>query len=93
MNELVLLVGLAIIAFLYAMVGHGGASGYITLLTLAGVATTVVRPSALLLNIVVSAMAFVQSLPQGVYVAMNGKYFLWDNVRKNKDSGQFEELS
>jgi len=40
-----------------------------------------------------SAMAFVQSLPQGVYVAMNGKYFLWDNVRKNKDSGQFEELS
>ena len=60
MNEPVLLVGLAVIAFLYAMVGHGGASGYITLLTLAGVATTVVRPSALLLNIVVSAMAFVQ---------------------------------
>ncbi|HRP00218.1 MAG TPA: sulfite exporter TauE/SafE family protein [Flavobacteriales bacterium] len=60
MNELVLLGGLAVIAFLYAMVGHGGASGYITLLTLAGVATTVVRPSALLLNVVVSAMAFVQ---------------------------------
>lgn len=60
MNELVLLGGLAVIAFLYAMVGHGGASGYITLLTLAGVATTVVRPSALTLNIVVSAMAFVQ---------------------------------
>jgi L-asparaginase len=40
-----------------------------------------------------SAMAFVQSLPQGVYVAMNGKYFHWDNVRKNRDTGQFEELS
>ena len=40
-----------------------------------------------------SAMAFVQSLPSGVYVAMNGKYFHWDNVRKNRDSGQFEELT
>ena len=39
-----------------------------------------------------SAMAFVQSLPQGVYVAMNGKYFHWDNVRKNRKTGQFEEL-
>lgn len=40
-----------------------------------------------------SAMAFVQSLPKGVYVAMNGKYFNWDNVRKNRKTGQFEELS
>jgi L-asparaginase len=39
-----------------------------------------------------SAMAFVQSLPHGVYVAMNGKYFYWDNVRKNRKTGQFEEL-
>jgi L-asparaginase len=39
-----------------------------------------------------SAMAFVQSLPKGVYVAMNGKYFHWDNVRKNRKTGQFEEL-
>lgn len=40
-----------------------------------------------------SAMAFVQSLPKGVYVAMNGKYFHWDNVRKNRKTGQFEELA
>ena len=39
-----------------------------------------------------SALAFVQTLPKGVYVAMNGKYFLYDNVRKNKASGVFEEL-
>ncbi len=39
-----------------------------------------------------SAVAFVQSLPPGVYVAMNGRYFNWDNVRKNKSTGQFEEL-
>ncbi len=39
-----------------------------------------------------SALAFVQSLPNGVYVAMNGKFFNWDNVRKNRQTGQFEEL-
>jgi L-asparaginase len=39
-----------------------------------------------------SALAFVQSLPKGVYVAMNGKFFNWDNVRKNRQTGQFEEL-
>jgi L-asparaginase len=39
-----------------------------------------------------SALAFVQSLPHGVYVAMNGRYFNWDNVRKNRQTGIFEEL-
>jgi L-asparaginase len=39
-----------------------------------------------------SAMAFVQTLPPGVYVAMNGKCFSWDNVRKNRNTGEFEEL-
>ena len=39
-----------------------------------------------------SALAFVQTLPKGVYVVMNGKYFNCDNVRKNKASGIFEEL-
>jgi L-asparaginase len=39
-----------------------------------------------------SAMAFVQAMPEGVYVAMNGRIFNWDNVRKNKQTGEFEEL-
>ena len=38
------------------------------------------------------ALAFVQSLAPGVYVAMNGRYFNWDNVRKNKETGIFEEV-
>jgi L-asparaginase len=38
------------------------------------------------------ALAFVQCLPPGIYVAMNGRYFNWDNVRKNRQTGQFEEL-
>ena len=40
-----------------------------------------------------SALAFVQSLPPGVYVAMNGRCFNWDNVRKNTDTGEFEKIS
>ena len=37
-----------------------------------------------------SSLAFVQTLPHGVYVAMNGKYFEGHNVRKNKSTGEFE---
>lgn len=40
-----------------------------------------------------SALAFVQSLPKGVYVAMNGRVFPSNNVRKNRKTGEFEELS
>jgi L-asparaginase len=40
-----------------------------------------------------SALAFVQALPRGVYVAMNGQYFGADRVRKNKTNGIFEETA
>ena len=39
-----------------------------------------------------SALSFVQSLPKGVYIVMNGRYFHHDNVRKNKLAGEFEEI-
>jgi L-asparaginase len=39
-----------------------------------------------------AALAFVQTLPNGIYIAMNGKYFNWNNVRKNKELGLFEAL-
>ncbi|MEO5674881.1 MAG: asparaginase domain-containing protein [Chitinophagales bacterium] len=39
-----------------------------------------------------SAIAFAETLPKGVYVAMNGRYFHWSNVRKNKKTGVFEEI-
>jgi len=39
-----------------------------------------------------SAMAFVQTLPAGVYVIMNGRCFNASNVRKNKETGEFEEI-
>ena len=37
-----------------------------------------------------SALSFAQVLAPGVYVAMNGRVFPWDNVRKNKERGVFE---
>jgi L-asparaginase len=40
-----------------------------------------------------AALAFAQSLPAGVYVAMHGRVFDWHNVRKNRDIGEFEELT
>jgi len=39
-----------------------------------------------------SALSFVQILSAGVYIAMNGHHFNWDNCRKNKHTGKFEEL-
>lgn len=39
-----------------------------------------------------SALAFVQTLPAGVYIAMNGRFFPWNNVRKNREKGVFEAL-
>ena len=40
-----------------------------------------------------SALAFAQTLSAGIYIAMNGRYFTWDNVRKNKQTGMFEEIN
>lgn len=39
-----------------------------------------------------SALSFVQVLPPGVYIAMNGRCFPWDRVRKNTSLGVFEEI-
>ncbi len=40
-----------------------------------------------------SALSFVQILPPGVYVAMNGRCFDWNRVRKNRETGRFEDLA
>lgn len=51
---------LFLVAFLYASVGHGGASGYLALMALFSVAPAVMKPTALLLNLFVSLTAFLQ---------------------------------
>ena len=40
---------------------------------------------------IASALAYVQTLPHGVYIAMNGRVFEFDKVLKNKETGVFEE--
>lgn len=40
-----------------------------------------------------SSLGFVQTLEPGVYISMNGRYFHWDNVRKNKETGFFENIT
>ncbi|MGH6830667.1 MAG: TSUP family transporter, partial [Methylocella sp.] len=49
--------GMLVAAFVYATVGHGGASAYLAVMALAGVAPQEMRPVALLLNVFVSAIA------------------------------------
>ena len=39
-----------------------------------------------------SALSFAQALPPGIYIAMNGQYFPWNAVRKNRDTGVFEAI-
>ena len=57
------------VAFLYASVGHGGASGYLALMALFNMSPEVMKPTALILNIFVSLIAFLQ-----FYKA---RHFLW----------------
>ena len=61
-TEMLIFLCLAIllVAFLYSAVGHAGASGYIAVMTLFGLAPTVIKPSALVLNIVVASLTSYQ---------------------------------
>jgi uncharacterized membrane protein YfcA len=51
---MLLCTGIVVVAFLYSSVGHAGASGYIAVMTLFGLAPEVIKPSALVLNILVA---------------------------------------
>src|SRR5213075_1157135 len=59
---------LFIVAFLYASVGHGGASGYLALMAIYGFAPEEMKPTALLFNLFVSMTSFIQFY--------RGKYFI-----------------
>jgi len=55
-----LLTGITVVAFLYSSVGHAGASGYIAVMSLCGIAATFIRPTALVLNILVACIGTFQ---------------------------------
>ncbi|TWI00592.1 hypothetical protein IQ05_01248 [Flavobacterium tiangeerense] len=56
------------VAFLYAAVGHGGASGYLALMALYGVAPEEMKPTALMLNLFVSLTSFLQYYRRGYFI-------------------------
>lgn len=60
---------LFLVAFLYASVGHGGASGYLALMAIFSITPEVMKPTALLLNLFVSLTAFIQFY--------RGRHFTW----------------
>ena len=64
-----LLAGITLVAFLYSSVGHAGASGYIAVMTLCGLTATFIRPTALILNILVATVGSFQFWRAG--------YFSW----------------
>ncbi|MEO6329464.1 MAG: sulfite exporter TauE/SafE family protein [Ginsengibacter sp.] len=70
MESAILFYGLLfIVAFLYASVGHGGASGYLALMAIFSITPDVMKPTALLLNLFVSLTSFIQFY--------RGKHFSW----------------
>jgi uncharacterized membrane protein YfcA len=68
-NILVFYILLFLVAFLYASVGHGGASGYLALMAIFSISPDVMKPTALLLNLFVSLTSFIQFY--------RGGYFKW----------------
>src|SRR3989441_11486449 len=66
---IVLCLAIAVIAFLYSSVGHAGASGYIATMTLFGLTATIIRPTALVLNVLVATIGTLQFWRAG--------YFSW----------------
>ncbi|HQU86033.1 MAG TPA: sulfite exporter TauE/SafE family protein [Pyrinomonadaceae bacterium] len=58
--EVLIVLAVFVVALLYSSVGHGGASGYLAVLALFGIASEVSRPTALALNVFVASIAFVQ---------------------------------
>ncbi|MBC3786682.1 sulfite exporter TauE/SafE family protein [Spirosoma utsteinense] len=66
----IFLICLFAVGFVYASVGHGGASGYLATMALFGVAPMLLKPSALLLNLFVSTVSFIQFYRAG--------YFKWE---------------
>lgn len=61
--------GIFLVAFLYSLVGHAGASGYIAVMSLLGLAPAIIKPTALTLNILVASI--------GTWQFWRAGYFSW----------------
>ena len=66
-TSILLLCLLALVAFLYSSVGHGGASGYLAIMAIAGVAPLMMKQSALIMNLAVSLFSFIGFYRAGAF--------------------------
>ncbi|WP_029888942.1 sulfite exporter TauE/SafE family protein [Polycyclovorans algicola] len=96
MTAVLLPAALLLIAALYASVGHGGASGYIAVMALAGLAPETIRPTALMMNVVVAGIATAQFARAGYFrwallwpFAVAAVPFAWLGGRVPLDAGLF----
>jgi len=64
-SEILFILAMSLVAFLYSSVGHGGASGYLALMALFGIDAALMKPSALILNLFVSSIAFLSYYKAG----------------------------
>lgn len=66
-SEIIFILAIGLIAMLYSSVGHGGASGYLGLMALFGIDVVLMKPSALILNLFVSSIAFISYYRAGYF--------------------------
>lgn len=66
-SEIFFILAMCLVAYLYSSVGHGGASGYLALMALFGIDVALMKPSALILNIFVSSIAFISYYRAGYF--------------------------
>jgi hypothetical protein len=79
-HQLIFLILLAVTAFLYSSVGHGGASGYLALMALFDFSQDYIRSTALLLNLFVAAIAFYHFWGKGYFKKRLFLYFAVSSI-------------
>src|SRR5207237_1217811 len=87
-----LFLAIGVIALLYSSVGHAGASGYIATMTLFGLSTATIRPTALVLNILVALIGFLSGLTGtggGIFLT---PLLLFSNWAKTKQASAVSAL-
>ncbi len=65
--DILILISLCIVAFLYSSVGHGGASGYLAVMVIFGISAISIKSSALMMNLVVSGISFISFYRSGYF--------------------------
>ena len=77
-NDFFFFLLIPLISFLYSSIGHGGATGYLAIMSLLSVPTILMKQTALLLNLFVSGIAFIQFYRAGYFKKISLFTLHWD---------------